>query len=272
VLPWRLRYANLRSHRKLMVIDGRTGFTGGMNIREDCILELEPDAPTLDLHFRVEGPVVAELQRVLVEDWQFCTGESLDSERYFPALEKTGDIVARAIPDGPDRPRDPILWSRLAAMARARTRVRILTPYFVPEPTVVTALGMAASAGKRVDIVIPAHNNLRMVQWASSALIEQVLEVGCHVYLARGSFDHTKLMLVDDDFCQIGSANWDARSFRLNFEFDLECYGEALTAPLHRLFEDRLADSHEVTLSAVRDRSWPERLRNGLAALAAPYL
>jgi len=272
VMPWRLRYANLRNHRKIMVIDGTVGFTGGMNIRESCLLAEGPSSPTLDLHFRVEGPVVAELQRVLAEDWQFCTGKSLSDERYFPVLLAHGDIRVRAIADGPDRPSDPILWGRLAALIRARERVRIITPYFVPEPSTITALGMVASSGTRVEILLPAENNLRMVKWASTAILEQLLELGCIVYLVRGPFDHSKLMLVDNDFVQVGSANWDARSFRLNFEFDLECHGESLASPLHELFEAKKADADQVTLETLRSRRWLVRVRDGFAALAAPYL
>ncbi len=272
VLPWRLRYANLRNHRKIMVIDGCIGFTGGMNIREECLLSLQPDSPTHDLHFRVEGPVIAELQRVLVEDWEFCTGESLPTARFFPPLHACGEVKARAIPDGPDRVQDPILWTRMASLARARQRVRIVTPYFVPEPSMIAALGMVVSVGTRVDILLPADNNLRMVKWASTSLLEQVLELGCHVYMVRGAFDHSKLMLVDDHVVQVGSANWDARSFRLNFEFDLECYDTPLAAQLHELFEKKRAESDPLSLEDLRARGRLVRLRDGFAALLAPYL
>jgi cardiolipin synthase A/B len=272
IVPWRLRYANLRNHRKIMVVDGLVGFTGGMNIREDCLLALKPSTPTLDLHFRVEGPVVAELQRTLVEDWEFCTGDTLDTERYFPPLERRGDVVARAIPDGPDLPNDPVLWTRLAAIGRARSRVRIATPYFVPEPPALAALGVAAANGVHVELVLPAINNLLLVQWASTALLPELLERNCHVYLAPPPFDHSKLMVIDEDWANVGSANWDARSFRLNFEFDLECRSPSLAKQLHDLLDRRVQGAKKLTLASVRDRPLALRLRDGAAYVLAPYL
>jgi cardiolipin synthase len=272
LVPWRMRYANMRSHRKLMVVDGEVGFTGGLNIREACLLALQPARPTLDLHFRVEGPVVAEMQRTLCEDWEFTTGESLSGDRFFPPLELRGPVLARALADGPDSDHDPIRWHKLAAVARARERVRIVTPYFVPDPGIVSALNIAARNGVRVDVVLPSVNNLRVVSWASTALLWQVLEHGCRVHLTVPPFDHSKLLLVDDDLATIGSANWDARSFRLNFEFDLECRDRALAARLHQIVDDRMVGAREITLADVDARPIPIRLRDGIARLFAPYL
>ena len=127
----------------------------------------------------------------------------------------------RAIPDGPDCPEDPILWSRLGAIARSQERIRIATPYFVPDPAMITALCVAALNGATVEILMPAKSNLRFVEWASNGVLVQLLERGCKVFKSSLPFDHMKLMIVDDDWAQVGSANWDARSFRLNFEFDL---------------------------------------------------
>ncbi len=271
-LPWRLRYANLRNHRKLLVVDGRIGFAGGMNIREECLLDLAPTSPTQDLHFRVEGPAVADIQRALVEDWEFCTRESLRTARYFPPLSAQGDVAVRAIPDGPDRVDDPILWSRLAAIARAKRRIRIATPYFVPDPAMITALCVAATNGAQVEILLPATGNLRLVQWASTSLLGPMLERGCRAFTSALPFDHMKLMLVDDDWAQVGSANWDARSFRLNFEFDLECHGRSLAIKLHDVFDARLAQAHELSLAELNGRNLAVRLRDGFASVFAPYL
>lgn len=272
IWPWRMRYANLRNHRKVMVIDGTVGFTGGMNIREACLLSLEPKQPTLDLHARVEGPIVAELQRTLVEDWMFCTRESLSSPRFFPPLEARGEVLARAIPDGPDRVAQPIKWSKLLAIAGAKHTIRIATPYFVPDEAVLSALGVAAMKGVRVEILLPSVNNLQAVQWASMAMLWQILRHGCRVYLSPPPFDHTKLMLVDGEWATIGSANWDARSFRLNFEIDLECQSAALAAELSKIFESRRKGATELTLADVDNRSVPVRLRDGAARLLSPYL
>ena len=228
LIPTRFRYANLRNHRKVMVVDGRVGFTGGMNVREGCLLELHPRHPVRDLHFRVEGPAVAHLQEVLAEDWAFITGELLQGPRWFPPPEPAGSALARGITDGPDEDFERLRMTLLGAITAARSSVIVVTPYFLPDATLVNTLNVAAMRGVQVDILLPAEGNLRVVQWASTAQLWQVLERGCRVWLTPPPFDHTKLMVVDGAWVLLGSSNWDPRSLRLNFEFDLECYDRGL--------------------------------------------
>ncbi len=223
-LPRVTPYANLRNHRKILVVDGRCGFTGGMNIREGHYPEVRPRHPIQDLHFRVEGPVVAHLQEAFAEDWVFCSGELLQGERWFPPLEPAGVSPVRGIADGPDEDFEKLRLTLLGALACARSSVLIVTPYFLPDAGLITALNVTALRGVAVDIVLPERNNLRLVQWASTALLWQVLEQGCWVWLSPPPFDHSKLMVVDGTWALVGSANWDPRSLRLNFEFNLECY------------------------------------------------
>src|SRR5918996_1535480 len=274
VLPWRMAYFNLRNHRKILVVDGRVGFTGGMNIRAGHLLERRPPPrhPVRDLHFRIEGPEVAHLVRTFAEDWAFTRGESLAGEAWFPPLSPAGTVAARCLPDGPDEDTDPARFTRLGALACARESVRIVTPYFLPDSALITALAVAAMRGVRVEIALPETNNLALVRWAATAQLWQVLERGCRVYHTPGPFDHTKLVLVDGVWALIGSSNWDPRSLRLNFEFDVECYDAALVDRLDRLVEMKLARAHQVTLADVNGRSLPIKLRDGVARLAAPYL
>jgi cardiolipin synthase len=274
VLPWRMAYFNLRNHRKILVVDGRVGFTGGMNIRAGHLLERRPPPrhPVRDLHFRIEGPEVAHLVRTFAEDWAFTRGESLAGEAWFPPLSPAGTVAARCLPDGPDEDTDPARFTRLGALACARESVRIVTPYFLPDSALITALAVAAMRGVRVEIALPEHNNLALVHWAATAQLWQVLERGCRVYYNPGPFDHTKLVLVDGVWALIGSSNWDPRSLRLNFELDVECYDAALVDRLDRLVETKLARAQEVTLADVNGRSLPVKLRDGVARLAAPYL
>jgi cardiolipin synthase len=256
-----------------MVVDGRIGFTGAMNIREGCLLELSPRQPVRDLHFRVEGPVVAHLQEVLTDDWAFTTGEVLQRERCFPRLEGAGDALVRGIADGPDEDFERLRLTLLGAITCARSSVIVVTPYFLPDAALITTLNMAAMRGVAVDILLPAQNNLRVVQWASSAMLWQVLERGCRVWLTSPPFDHTKLMLVDGTWTLLGSSNWDPRSLRLNFEFDIECYDRALGETLQRwVREERLRDARLVTLAEADGRSLPVKLRDGVARLLSPYL
>jgi cardiolipin synthase len=150
--------------------------------------------------------------------------------------------------------------------------MRIVTPYFLPDPGLLTALGVASLRGVEVDLLLPARNNLPLVQWASQAILWQPLEQGCRVWLSPPPFDHTKLMLVDGAWALLGSANWDARSLRLNFELNVECYDRDLAALLGGLFERKLRSARPVSLADVDGRSLPVKLRDGLARLLSPYL
>jgi cardiolipin synthase A/B len=271
-VPWTVRYANLRNHRKILVVDGRCGFTGGMNIREGHDPELRPSHPIRDLHFRVEGPVVAHLQEAFAEDWAFSTGEVLQGERWFPPLEAAGAVAARGIADGPDEDFEKLRLTLLGALGCAQSSVLIVTPYFLPDDGLITALNVASLRGVAVDIVLPARNNLRLVQWASTALLWQVLERGCRVWLSPPPFDHSKFVVVDSTWALVGSANWDPRSLRLNFELNLECYDRALAGALEGMGLERIGRARRVTLEEVDGRGLAVKLRDGLARLLSPYL
>jgi cardiolipin synthase A/B len=270
--PWRVATINLRNHRKVLVVDGQTAFTGGMNIRHGNVLTSKPKSPVQDLHFRVAGPVVTRLQEAFVNDWAFTTGEILDGELWFPELKESGNVIARVITDGPDADYDKLRWTLLAALAEAQTSVKILTPYFLPDTALLTALNLAALRGVRVDIILPAKNNLPPVHWASRALWWQVLERGCRIWLTPPPFDHSKLMIVDGHWVLLGSANWDARSLRLNFEMNVECYGREFADEMELVIQKKLHGAHEVTLAEVDARTVPGKLRDAIARLFSPYL
>ncbi|HXR05221.1 MAG TPA: cardiolipin synthase [Verrucomicrobiae bacterium] len=270
--PWRVATINLRNHRKALVVDGKIAFTGGMNIRHGNVLADKPKGPVQDLHFRVGGPVVAQLQEAFANDWAFCTGEVLDGDIWFPHLSSCGSTIARVITDGPDVDFEKLRWTLLAALAEAQTSVQILTPYFLPDTTLVSALNLAALRGVRVDIILPARNNLPFVHWASRALWWQVLKHGCHLWLTPPPFDHSKLMIVDGHWVLLGSANWDARSLRLNFELNVEGYGRELAHDLTAIIEKKLRGAREVTLADADGRPLPAKLRDAVARLFSPYL
>jgi cardiolipin synthase len=270
--PWRVATINLRNHRKILVVDGQTAFTGGMNIRHGNVLADQPGSPVRDLHFRVAGPVVTQLQDAFANDWAFTTGEILDGKIWFPKLQESGSVIARVITDGPDADYDKLRLTLLAALAEAQTSVQILTPYFLPDNALVTALNLAVLRGVRVDIVLPAKNNLPFVHWASRAMWWQVLERGCHIWLTPPPFDHSKLMIVDGHWVLSGSANWDARSLRLNFELNVECYGREFAHEMASVLGKKLHRAHEVTLAEVDGRALPAKLRDAAARLFSPFL
>jgi cardiolipin synthase len=270
--PFHLMSLNLRTHRKILVIDGQVGFTGGMNIRAAHCLNRKPDNPTHDLHFRVQGPIVTQLQEAFADDWLFATNETLRGAAWFPNLEPAGATQARGVTDGPDEDFEKLRWTILGALSIAQTSVKIMTPYFLPDTAIVSALNLAAMRGVRVDIILPGKNNLPFVDWASRALWWQILTHGCKLWLTPGAFDHSKLMLVDGCWTLLGSANWDARSLRLNFEFNVECYDAALCQKLAQLADAKLNSAHLVTLEEIDQRPLLCRLRDGVARLFMPYL
>ena len=270
--PWRATTINLRNHRKSLVVDSRIAFTGGMNLRHGNVLAARPTHPVRDLHFRVTGPVVTELQAAFANDWAFATGESLDGDLWFAEPAECGDVIARVIPDGPDADFENARWTLLAALAEAQFTVKILTPYFLPDPALITALNLAALRGVRVDIILPAKNNLPFVHWASRAQWWQVLERGCHLWLTPPPFDHSKLMIVDGHWVLLGSANWDARSLRLNFELNVEAYGRGFAATMEKVFAEKLSAAREVTQAEADGRPLPIKLLDATARLFSPYL
>jgi cardiolipin synthase len=226
----RLMSVNLRTHRKIMVVDGTLGFTGGLNIRSGHWLSRHPRNPVQDLHFRVRGPVVTQLQEAFAEDWLFATKEALRGEDWFPKVESAGPMLARGVSDGP------------------------------------------AMRGVHVDVVLPEWTNLPFVQWASRAMWWQILTHNCRIWLTPPPFDHSKLMIVDGCWVLLGSANWDARSLRLNFEYNVECYDEKLAKTLEELITTKKRNAHEVTLEEMDARSLILRLRDGATRLLTPYL
>lgn len=270
--PWSAPFWNLRSHRKILVVDGRIGFAGGINIRAGHVLGERPRSPVRDLHFQFEGPVLQHLSETFVEDWAFTTGEVLEGSPWFRNVEPAGPVVARGIMDGPDHDFLQLHQVMLGAIACAQGSIRVLTPYFVPDGTLVTALTVAATRGVTVEIVLPARSNLRFVDWATQAMLWQVLKRDCRVFYTPPPFDHSKLMLVDDRWALVGSSNWDARSLRLNFEFNVECYDAALASELGTLFAARRDAGREVLAEELDARPLPIQLRDGIARLATPYL
>jgi len=272
LVPARLNALNLRNHRKILVVDGMLGFTGGMNIDPQYWQPEQPEAAFRDLHFRLRGPVVAQLMDVFADDWHFATEESLHGSPWFPDIPAAGPLLARVIEEGPDESPDRLRWSLIGGLNAAQRAVRILTPYFVPEASLVSALNAAALRGVEVDIVLPARNDLPHVHWAGIHGLWQVLERGCRVWMSPGPFDHSKLMVVDGAWTLIGSGNWDARSLRLNFELNVECYCADLGSRMEAFALARRAAARQVTLDSVDKRPLPIKLRDAVAKLFSPYL
>jgi cardiolipin synthase A/B len=269
-LPWRMPFLNLRAHRKLLIVDGCLSFTGGLNIGAENVLASHPRRPVSDTHFLVKGPVVAQLSDAFADQWRFASGESLTGERWRPTLKSAGECAARVVTSGPDQDLEKIELLILEAVACARHTIRIMTPYFLPDDRLITALALAAMRQVDVEVVLPEHSNHPSVDCATRAHIGPLLDAGCRIWVHGPPFDHGKLMTVDGQWSLVGSSNWDTRSFRLNFEINLEVYSHGLAA---RLDENILARrGRQLTGDELRGRSWAVQLRDSAARLMLPYL
>ena len=270
IVPPSLRI-NMRNHRKLLVVDGEVAFTGGMNLDVRHLVD-DParKRPVVDLHFKLEGPVVAALETVFAADWRFATRETLSTGAVQPRTR--GEARCRVVPDGPDENRDPLVALLLEAIASARRRVAIMTPYFLPPPELIGVMQATALRGIEVAVVLPAENNLPYVHWATRHMLWELLLFGVHIYYQPGPFVHTKLLVIDDARAVVGSWNLDTRSLRLNFELAVEIRDRSLVADLVGHFEESRARSAPVTLPQVDGRPLLERMRDGAAWLFTPYL
>lgn len=212
------------------------------------------------------------LQEAFANDWAFTNGEVLKGRTWFHPNEHVGPVGARGISDGPDDDLDKMSEMILGALTAARDRVMVVTPYFLPDEPVQWALVVAAMRGVKVDIVIPEKNNIRLMDWATVPQLPFLLEKGCRIYKSPAPFDHTKLMVVDGLWSLVGSTNWDPRSLRLNFEFNIECYDQALAGSLEKIVEERIKESREVSIEEVNRRPPLVRLRDGISQMLSPYL
>jgi len=266
-------YINLRNHRKLLIIDGQEAFTGGMNIRSQHLHASESGADSIhDVHFSIKGPVVADLQGTFLGDWYFVTGEKLHSRRFFPALTAHGNALACCIADGPNREFRKIEQIIKGALSCAKNHVYIMTPYFIPDREMIASLVTAALRGVDIRIVLPRQNNLPFVDWASRSLLWELQVNGIRVFYQPPPFVHTKLLLVDKIWSLIGSANFDSRSLRLNFEVDLSVFDFEISAVIGRHFDQAFASSHEITVQEGEESPLLIKLRNNFARLFSPYL
>jgi cardiolipin synthase len=272
LLPWRMPFINLRTHKKILVVDGTLGFTGGMNIAVENVLRFRPRNPVSDTHFALQGPIVHQLSEAFAKDWSFATGQEIDDPAFFPDQHPVADASAlmRVITSGPDNDVEKIEFAMMQAVSIATRSVRIMTPYFLPDERLLTVLAMAAIRGVEIDVVMPLASNQKPVDWARDANNGPLLDAGVRLWLARPPFNHSKLMVVDRTWSLIGSSNLDVRSLRLNFELNVEVYD----APSADMLDDVIQAHRQIRLTHhdLDRRSFPIRLRDSAARLMLPYL
>lgn len=266
--PASLPFVNLRSHRKIMIIDGETAFFGGMNIAEGNLLKTNPKEPIRDITFKIKGPVINQLTRIFMEDWLFSGGKAFNPALFKESLPLSGGSIARAIPDGPDGDYGKVELMVLGAINCACKNINIVTPYFLPEENILTALEMAAMRGINVQIILPEKSNIFGMDWAMRANFNRLIKNGVKIFLQNPPFDHSKMMTADGIWAFIGSSNWDERSLKLNFEANMEIIDKNLTQTLDKIIEGKKADAKPITL---QNYSIPKRLLNNSFKLLTPY-
>jgi cardiolipin synthase len=270
LLPWRMPFINLRSHKKILVVDAVTGFTGGMNIADQNVLATQPKMAVQDLHFRIEGPVVTQLAEAFAADWAFVTDQDQEANTLPPEAAGVSGPLARVIDSGPDEDLQKVEFAMLQAVTCARTSVAVMTPYFLPDERLITALALAAMRGVAVDLVVPYRSNHVLVDWATRTNSRPLLSAGVRIWRSPPPFHHGKIMVVDGQWCLIGSCNWDIRSLILNFELCLEVYDRDLARTLGTIMQ---RNRGRALTQAELDASWlPRRLRDAGARLLLPYL
>jgi cardiolipin synthase len=207
-----------------------------------------------------------------VRDWTFTTEEALDEDHWWPPIGEQGGVHARGIRSGPDADIYKIEMLAGAALSLARKRIRIVTPYFLPDQRLQFAIAQAAIRGVEVDIIIPEQSDHLVMQWAMLGHLRFFSRIAANIYLSPHPFDHSKLTTMDGEWSLIGSSNWDTRSFRLNFEYDLECYDSGLAAELDAIIDAKISRARKLNFGALAARPVPIRLRDAAARLLMPYL
>ncbi len=262
---------NLRNHRKLLIADGRLGFTGGMNIGDRHLADnLQNPERVVDVHFRLRGPVVAQMEKAFLDDWGFATGDYTEYTSGF--YQKEGSAICRTIIDGPNEDPDKLAFIITGAVASAGKSVLIMTPYFLPSREIISALQISALRGVEVSVVLPRKNNLPFMAWAASNFLWKLTQWGVKIYFQPPPFVHSKLIVVDDYYVQIGSANIDPRSLRLNFELNIEIFDEDLADSVAAHIRKCIKRSEQLTLKDLEQRRFIIKLRDAFAWIFSPYL
>jgi cardiolipin synthase len=263
---------NFRNHRKIIIVDGKTGFTGGINFADRYLEGIKGIGPWRDIHLQIEGDAVISLQVIFAADWFFVINENISGKKYFPPMQNYGGIPLQIAASGPDSDWETISQAFFAAIAGARSRVYIVSPYLMPPIQIISALITSALSNVDVRIVIPEKSDAHISKWSSFSYIEQLLEAGIRIYFYKSGFIHSKYIIVDDVFSSIGSTNLDFRSLETNFEVNAFMYDQEFTDKLAEIFMADIHNSREIKLTEWTRRPWHVKLRESLAHIVSPML
>ena len=259
---------NNRTHRKILVVDGRTGFTGGLGIADIWLGHADSPEHWRDMHFRVEGPVVAQMQATFMDNWMEARGEVLHDERYFPVLDSTGPMLAQVFMSSPTSGAETMRLMYLMSIAAARRHIVIANAYFVPDDLVRHTLLEARRRGVEIDVIVPGpETDAPLTRQASRSRWGPLLEAGVRIHEYQPTMYHTKVMIVDGVWATVGSTNFDNRSFRLNDEMNVNVFDTVFAREQDATLRADIARSRLITLQEWRDRPLKERFKELVASV-----
>lgn len=259
ITPWELLNYNYRNHRRILVIDGTLGFTGGHGVAEEWTGDGRTDGKWRDTDVRIEGPIVQQLQAAFVESWRDTTGHILGGDLYFPALKPVGKVNAQIVKSSPLGGTYESYMLLLLSISSARKSIHLSNPYFLPDERMQEALLDAVKRGVSVVVLTPGKIDHKLVYWASRRGFEPLLLGGIQIYEYQAALMHAKTMVVDGIWAHVGTTNLDNRSFALNEEINLIAYDHAVAGELEKAFADDLKYSKKLTYEAWKARPWREK-------------
>jgi len=262
---------NFRNHRKILIVDGIIGFTGGVNIA-DRYIEGTKIGMWRDTHLQITGDAVACMQVVFAADWYFCINENLTGIKYFKPFTETQGKAMQISASGPDSDWESISQAFFAAITNARKKAYIVTPYLMPPPNILSALKIAALSGIDVRIIIPRWSDSPIPRWSSFSYVSELLEAGVRMYFYETGFIHSKYIIVDDNFATVGTTNIDFRSLETNFEVNAFIYDTDFAAQLEAIFMTDLQNSREILQDYWEKRPWHKKFRESVAHIVSPLL
>lgn len=267
---------NYRNHKKIVVIDGKIAYTGGINIRDDHMGMKKKLSPWRDTHIRITGTGVYPLQNIFLNDWRYVKKETFPSSYYmekglFPEPETTGDAFLQVVVSGPDSPVQNIKETYIKLMTNAKKEILIQTPYFIPDETIMSALRIAIASGVNVKIMVPSKPDHRTVFWVTQSYLKEFVELGADIYFYEG-FLHSKTLVVDDEILSIGTCNMDNRSFNLNFEDTVILYSEKLNQEYKEYFKQDLQHCKQADILYFKKKLFLTKFAQAIFRLFSPIL
>lgn len=270
--PYFTGKVNYRNHRKIVVIDGKVGFVGGMNIADKYIFGTRRLGSWRDIHLKISGEAVHSLQTVFFTDWYFLTKELPSDEQYFPEINETNESIVQIVSSGPDSSWAGIMQTYFLSIATARKYIYITTPYLLPNSSILTALKTASLSGVDVKLIIPKKSDSRIVSYASLSFVGELIDAGIEVYFYKKGFIHSKTMIIDGILSSVGTANLDYRSISINFEVNALIYDEITAQKLRDTFNDDINDCELITKDIWSKKPIARKLQSSIARIFSPLL